>query len=222
MADNFKIPAAGATPRPDPAIQSGGVMNADDPQISQQVVHQGEQQPDVAPGVRARMTPEERAKRKAMLIQSFDRGVVHDRLTVPLPDDMYGEWVRNDPLEIDRMRTLGFDIDREHASSRSLHNDGGGAAIVGDVIFMTTPRENKELIDEIRLERFIAVNGKPGDVKAKTKEEREFEANSRRDTDGVVPTVVESTTTGRISRAEVEAALTKVDSQTSPQSGPTR
>ena len=217
MAD-FKIPAAKPV---DPALQEGGVINQDDPRIAQPVVHQGVQQETVAPGV-TRMTPEERARRKAMLIQSFDRGVVHDRLSVQLPKDLYGEWVRNDPLEIDRMRTLGFEIDREHATSRSLHNDGSGAAIVGDVIFMTAPREVKELIDEIRHEKFIAMNGKPGDTRAKTKEEREFEQNSARDSGGVVPTMVESKTTGHISRAEVEAALNKVDSQTSPQSGPTR
>jgi hypothetical protein len=214
---DFKIPAAKPL---DSALQSEPVINADDPRVQQGVIHQGTMQETPARGS-ARMTPEERAKRKAKLIQSFDRGVVHDRLTVDLPPDMHGEWVRNDPLEIDRMRTLGFEIEREYGTSRSLNNDGSGATIVGDVIFMTTSRENKELIDEIRHDKFIAINGKPGDKNAKSKEEREFEANSARDSGGVVPTMVQSTTTSHISRAEVEAALNKVDQQTSPQSVPT-
>jgi hypothetical protein len=218
MAD-FTIPAANP-PAPNSALQDEAVINADDPRLRQPVVQQGTMQSSPVPGV-SRMTPEERAKRKAKLIQSFDRGVVHDRLSVPLPSDMHGEWCRNDPLEIDRLKTLGFEIDREHAVNRSLHDDGSGAAIVGDVIFMTCPREVKEIIDEIRQEKFIAMNGKPGDTRGKSKEEREFEANSLRDTGGVVPTMVESRTTLGISRSEVEAALNKVDQQTQPQAGPT-
>jgi hypothetical protein len=215
MTDNFKIPASA----PVPDVSTEAVINSDDPRLSQTVIQQGTQQAAPAQGS-SRMTPEERAKRKALLIQSFDRGVVHDRLTVPLPADMYGEWCRNDPLEIDRLRTLGFDIDREHAVHRRLNDDGGGAAIVGDVVFMTTSRENKELIDEIRHDRFIAINGKPGDSKAKTKEEREFETNTARDGGGVVPTMVESRTSSHINRADVEAALSKVDAQTQPQVPP--
>jgi hypothetical protein len=216
MTENFKVPAVKPV---DSALQGEGVINSDDERLQQRVIHQASLQPETrrAP---SNMSPEERAKRKAMLIQSFDRGVVHDRLTVKLPSDLYGEWVRNDPLEIDRMRTLGFEIEREHATNRSLNNDGSGSAIVGDVIFMTTSRENKDLIDEIRLEKFLAINGKPGDPKAKSKEEREFEANTWRDSGGIVPTSVESHTSSRISRAEVEAALNKVDQQTAPQNIP--
>lgn len=198
------------------------VKNADAPQrdVILQDSRQQEPKPDTAPVTP--MSPEERAKRKAMIVQAYDRGIIHDRLSVKLPPHLHGEWARNDPLEIDRLRTLGFEIDTEYANRRSLHNDGGDAAIIGDVIFMTCPREVKEIIDEIRLEKFMAVNGKPGDRKAKTKEEREFEANSARDTQGIVPTIVESDTSTRFSRADVESALEKVDRQTQPQTPPTR
>src|SRR5690242_7548495 len=48
------------------------------------------------------MTPAQRAERKARLATILDRGFVQDRLTVELPPDVHGEWVRNDPLEIQR------------------------------------------------------------------------------------------------------------------------
>jgi hypothetical protein len=57
-----------------------------------------------------KLDPVERAKRKAMLVQAFDRGIVHDRLaggvTTPY---YYGEWCRNDP-DGDRSthETIGF------------------------------------------------------------------------------------------------------------------
>jgi hypothetical protein len=174
MADNFTIPASPSNPNP--ALSDEQVINSDDPRLHQTVIQQDTQQATPAPG-NTRMTPEERARRKALLIQSFDRGVIHDRLTVPLPADMYGEWCRNDPLEIDRLRTLGFEIDREHATNRSLNDDGSGAAIVGDVIFMTTSRENKDLIDEVRMEKFLASTASlatEGEIEGR----REFEANT--------------------------------------------
>lgn len=223
MADNFTIPKANDQSQTltDEVGSQTAVRNADAPTrsvIMQDSVQQ-DPEPDTAP---TPMSPEERAKRKAMIVQAYDRGVIHDRLSVKLPPHLHGEWARNDPLEIDRLRTLGFEIDTEYANRRALHNDGSGAAVIGDVVFMTCPREVKEIIDEIRLEKFMAVNGKPGDRKAKTKEEREFEANSARDSGGIVPTVVESNTATRFSRADVESALEKVDRQTQPQTPPTQ
>lgn len=211
---NFTI---GAAKPVDPAITDQQIMNADDPQIERTVIRQGNEQTGSQAEARSKMTPEERAKRKALLIQAFDRGVVHDRLTVPLPADMHGEWCRNDPMEIDRLRTLGFEVYQSDGSRRGLHSDGTGALIVADAIFMTTPRENKEVIDEIRMERFMQANGKPGDRKAKTREEKEFEAQALRDSGGIVPVISESSTEGRINREEVKAALDAVDRQTQVQ-----
>jgi hypothetical protein len=215
--NNFTIPAAKPI---DPAVSEAPMVDRDDPNRVRQVVRQDEQRVDAAKEY-TEMTPEERARRKALLIQAFDRGVVHDRLTVPIPKHMYGEWCRNDPLEIDRLKTLGFEVyEQENGGGRGLNSDGTGALIVADVIYMVTPRENKEIIDEIRMERFLKANGRPGDRKAKSKEEVEFEKATLRDSGGVVPTLVESSTTTRFSRADVEAALDKVDSQTQPQQVP--
>lgn len=191
------------------------VRNAEDPERT--VINQGEKQQVIFDEHKEKMTPEQRSKRKAMLVQAFDRGIIHDRLKVDLPPHIHGEWVRNDPMEIDRLRSLGFEVDLEFASRRNLHSDGTGAAIVGDVVHMICPKELKELIDEVRMDKFMAVNGKPGDRKAKTKEEKEFMANTVRDSGGDVPAFVESETTTRFTKADVEAALSQVDRQTQTQ-----
>lgn len=175
------------------------------------VIMQGEQQPPLPQEEKPRlMSPEERALRKARLAVLLDRGIVQDRLTVELPPDLHGEWARNDPLEIQRLRTFGFEVDTKYAPARALHSDGTGSAVVGDVIFMTTSRENKELIDEIRHEAFLRSNNP-----RKAKEEREFEGKTEKDTGGQIPTFTESQQ--RVARKEqIAAALLEADAQTTP------
>jgi hypothetical protein len=156
----------------------------------------------------------ERAKRKARIAQVLDRGNTHDRLHVELPPDIHGEWCRNDPLEIERLRTLGFDIDREYAPKRAINSDGPtDVAIVGDVIHMIAPREVKELIDEIRAEQLQVRHGKPGEGKAK--EEKDFATLTEAGTGGDIPTFTESKTR-QIHKADILAAVTAVDSQIQP------
>ena len=161
------------------------------------------------PEVQPEMTREEK---KARLVSVLERGIVHDRLHVPLPPDIYGEWARMDPLEIARMQTLGFQIDYEYAQRRALHSDGTGAAVVGDVVFMTCPRETYEIIKEIRHEQFMRTN-----APKKSKEEVELIANTFRDADGLVPTFSESNT-DLAGRDHIVAALRTVDAQTQPAS----
>lgn len=119
-----------------------------------------------------------RQELKAKLVTVLDRGLVIDRLHVPLPADVYGEWFPNDKVEIYRAQSMGFEIDTKYAKNRALHDDGtGDKAIVGDAIFMTCPREVKEIIEEIKREQYIAANSPKG---GKQKEERDFasQANS--------------------------------------------
>ena len=113
----------------------------------------------------------DRADIKARLAVVLERGIVNDRLFVALPPDVHGEWVPNNKEEIYRMEAMGFKIDLEYAKKRALHNDGTDASIVGDVIHMTCPRVVKEVIDEIRKEKFDAMHNPK---KGKQKEEREF------------------------------------------------
>lgn len=94
-----------------------------------------------------------RNERRARLIKIRERGYISQRLEVDLPPDKYGEWCLNDPAEIARMQAMGFEIDTIHAPSKALHSNGSGMAIVGDVIFMTCPREVKEDIDWAATER---------------------------------------------------------------------
>lgn len=120
-----------------------------------------------------KITPaeESRAEKKARRAKVYDRGVIGDRLHVELPPHLYGEWVPNKLTEIHRKEGLGFQIDTEFAHKRALHDKGDGASYVGDVVFMTCSREDKEIIDEIRRERYDAThNPKSG----RQKEERDF------------------------------------------------
>lgn len=120
---------------------------------------------------------ESRAELKARLVTVYSRGVVGDRLSVPLPDDLYGEWVPADKMEVYRMESMGFKIDTEHASKRALHDDGtGGESRIADVVFMTCPKETKEIIEEIKREQYNDANSPRG---GKQKEERDFAAETR-------------------------------------------
>lgn len=115
-----------------------------------------------------------RAEKKAKLANIVDRGVVADRLDVPLPDNLYGEWIPNDKAEIHRMEALGFKIDSEYATKRTLHDGADGRSIVGDTVYMVCERETKEILNEIRRERYEAINGKPGEVHKTQAEEKTF------------------------------------------------
>jgi len=162
---------------------------------------------------RVGMTPEEKAKRKAKLINVLERGVIHDRLKVELPPDVHGEWCRNDPLEIARLETLGFQVETRFGQERALNSDGDGKLIVGDVIFMTTSRENKELIDEIRQDEFYRMNGKPGENS--TKEEKEFADLNRIGTQGDIGTSIESKT-AKVGSSGIEDTMRQINRQLTP------
>jgi hypothetical protein len=120
-----------------------------------------------------------KTQKRARIARILERGLTADRLSVKLPDDMYGEWVPRDAMEIERMRGFGFEIDTQYAVNRSLHPQGTGEAVVGDVIFMVAPMETKEIIDEIRTAKFEEMHGSPNQDKRKNqKEEREAVAGS--------------------------------------------
>lgn len=138
-----------------------------------------------------------KVEKRARLATILDRGFVHDRLVVELPRDKYGEWVNNEPMEITRMHSMGFEIDTEYANKRALHNGAGVGNVVGDVIFMTAPMEVKEIIDELRMAKFQELNGKPNRVNRTQKEESEFAENAS------LPTINES------SQSEVDASAIK-------------
>lgn len=155
---------------------------------------------------------ETREQRKARRAAVLERGVINDILDVPnLPKDKYhGEWVRADPMQVRAMQALGFWIDTEYATKRVTHSDGTSGNRVGDVIFMVTDRENKELIDEIRDEQ-----RKRAEYRGK-RAEHEFQSATARDTGGEIPTFVESRT--EVAPLQnLTGALSRIDTQTKPQ-----
>ena len=142
-------------------------------------------------------------ERKARVARVLERGVIADRLNVALPNGMYGEWVPDDPIEIDRMKSLGFDIDREHSKNRGIHTNADGATKVGDVIFMTCPQEQHELIQLVKKERFDAMHNPRG----KGREGEEYRKKVETETPEIP--VIDESRTAVVGKAEIEEALNR-------------
>jgi hypothetical protein len=121
-----------------------------------------ETQPVATPkGAVVTLTTEEiRAAKKAKFAQVMDRGYISDRLqAVNLPDAMHGQWVRydgNDNMEVTRMQLLGYEIaDPKKFGQKDAMPHGDGTSMrIGDVIFMVCSKEDHELQEEVRRERF--------------------------------------------------------------------
>ncbi len=145
---------------------------------------------------------EHRRARKEQLASVLERGVVATALHVEtLPSNLHGEWVRDDQVEIYRMETLGYKIDTEYAKDRRTHSKGDSASYVGDVVFMTTPRENYELINEVKQEMFDRIHG----TKKGQSEEQQFEKSIKSKTPELP--VIDEGKASKVKKAEIEAAL---------------
>lgn len=112
---------------------------------------------------------ESREQKKARRAEVLDRGMIGSRLQVKLPDDRYGEWVPKD--DVFRKQALGFEIEKNYKPDHRVHDQGDGATYVGDVVFMTCSKEDKEILDEIRQERYDRLHKPKG---GKQIEEREY------------------------------------------------
>lgn len=183
------------------------------------VVEQGELQPDAA----ERIASAERGELRAKLAAVLSRGVIQDRLKVDLPDDIYGEWCRNDPLEINRLKTLGFEIDTVYAPARAINTNADGAAVIGDVIFMTCPRIVHDVIEEIRHDDLIKQHTKKrGKVRKYqgdyNKEEEDFVSRTKTDADpsGVHVKAFSESTEEQATFDDVKRALESANKQIKP------
>ncbi len=145
--------------------------------------------------------PESRADKRARLIQIYERGVVGDRLHVPLPDNKVGQWVHSDPMAVHRMEGLGYTVDKEYAPKRRLHDKGDGASYVGDVVFMIADKETREIIDEIKAERYERLNNPKNQ-----KEDSDFATQNRALSSAGIGTINESKAHS-VKKAEIEQAL---------------
>lgn len=134
---------------------------------------------------------------KAVMVDILDRGVTSSRLDLDVQPDIHYEWIPNNAVEKNRMRTLGFEVLSRHkhlVSGNPLHEGGGDEIIVGDVIAMGCSKARKDVLDEIKSERFIAMHGRPGN---KTQaEEKEFteKMNQQLEPVGISATVDSNTT----------------------------
>lgn len=116
---------------------------------------------------------------KAKVAGVASRGFMIDRTSVPLPPDVYGEWVADDEVSIAQARALGFEIDKEYATKHKLHTNAAGEAKIGDVVFMTIPRYQKEVLDELAEEERAKFHGVRG---AKPAEETQYAKNISKET----------------------------------------
>lgn len=109
----------------------------------------------------------------ARFVEIADRGVVDIRTNVKLPSDMFGHWVRNTPEDVQAARMNGFEIDGKFAVNSTVHSDGKGSPVVGDIIFMTCSRRIKDAHDKAAAIQFRRVHG----VATGLQEEKDFEGN---------------------------------------------
>lgn len=147
---------------------------------------------------------ETREVKKARRAQILARGAANDRLDVNYPADKYhGEWVpiKDGGVAVHRMKSLGAWIDKEYAPSRALHSGESheGGAVVGDCVFMMMNREDKEILDEIKKERYDALHNPR---RGKLKEELDFENQAPAET---LPK--SESNAKRVRRQEIAAAI---------------
>lgn len=142
-----------------------------------------------------------RDEKKARLARVLERGFVPDRLIVDLPNNLYGEWVPDDPVEIARLESMGFHVDTEYSTAKSLHSTGAKQGRVGDAIFMVCDSETKEIIDEIRREQYNRAYGK----KDKNRYREEKEASGMIEREGLATFAESKEHTAK--KADIEAAL---------------
>lgn len=167
--------------------------------------------------------PEEtRAQKKARLAQVLDRGVTNDRLAVPnLPKHLHGEWIARDPSEIARMQGLGFWIDNEFAPLRSFNSDGTKTSQVADVVFMVCPKEDYDIIEEIRNEKFKEVHGDGKQrVRRNQKGDHPSLNNPEKDFDITGMTTIDESKETSIGGTELAAAVKQTVSEAVTQQPP--
>lgn len=135
-------------------------------------------------------TEELRKEFRAKAAKVVTRSFLIDRLNVELPQDVYGEWVADNPVSIAEAQALGFEIDKDYATKNKLHSNAAGEAKVGDVIFMTMPKWMKEELDILKKQEYDRHHGVRG---GKPAEETEYARNISRET----PLINESKTDNR-------------------------
>lgn len=143
---------------------------------------------NVSPKNNSSISEAQRKEFRAKAAKVVTRGFVVDRLNVETPEDVHGEWIRDEPVALAGARALGFELDTKYAVNSALHTDATGKAKVGDVVFMTMPKWQKEEIDKLKQEHYNRQHGVKGN---KPVEETEYASKL----DKSMPVINESKTT---------------------------
>jgi len=103
----------------------------------------------VDPRLAQEPTQEEVKQFTDRIAQVRTRSHTNSRLEVPLPKELHGEWVnRMDVNKVHQYESMGFQIDTIYGRDNKLHNDGiSDQTIIGDVVFMTIPKWQKDAYD---------------------------------------------------------------------------
>ena len=143
------------------------------------------------------------AELEARFAKVLERGIIVDRTTIDLPEDVYGEWVSDEAAEVSRMQLLGFEIDKKYAVERSTHSDGTGkTSKIGDVVFMTCPERIHQVIERVKKARYDRANPKAGSQR----EEKDFKQLMEKGKGVNIP-VIDESVASEAGEADILAAL---------------
>jgi hypothetical protein len=86
-------------------------------------------------------TPEEVAAYRRVQFESADRSYLNDRLNVPLPEGLHGEWIGRDDFSQYQAKSKGFVDGSDYLGEfNKLYESADGKSAVGDVTFMVIPK----------------------------------------------------------------------------------
>jgi hypothetical protein len=104
-------------------------------------------------------TAEELAHFKPLAVNIATRRISHTMLDISyLPPELKGDWIFNDPITINEYLSMGYVFPPEEIIKESLHHDGTGKAIHGDVILMVIPRWKWELLDDAKTRQYESIH----------------------------------------------------------------
>lgn len=101
------------------------------------------------------------AQKKRRIAQLLDRGYVADRLDARkhlgsrYDEGRVYEWIRETDQDIDRAKAIGFRLEEksEEETEATSHGAGDTRIRIGDVVLMSIPKEDHEIIQEIKAEK---------------------------------------------------------------------
>ena len=92
------------------------------------------------------------AEKKARIAQILERGVISEKITIRDGDPgLYYVWIRTREEDIDKFSALGFVI--ETKAGQRIHPTGDGKRVIGDVVLMSIPMEEHDIIEEVKEDR---------------------------------------------------------------------